>query len=141
MLHFWKTDITDLNSRALSVWINKANITPHSEILEEAKPILAEQGIELEIVKIEDAVKALLINGERLIRNPFDIDARSETQWLASIAHNNLLDTGRIADWGSHRIEHELSAQYGITHGEGMAVVLVAWTRYIYLILPCNITR
>ncbi len=33
-----------------------ANITPHSEILEVAKPILAEQGIDLEIVKIEDSV-------------------------------------------------------------------------------------
>jgi len=79
---------------------------------------------------IEGAVKALIVNGERLVTNPDDLDARAEIQWLASIAHNNLLDTGRIADWGSHRIEHELSAQYGITHGEGMAVVLVAWTKF-----------
>lgn len=79
---------------------------------------------------IEGAVKALLVNGERLVTNPDDLDARAEIQWLASIAHNNLLDTGRVADWGSHRIEHELSAQYGITHGEGMAVVLVAWTKF-----------
>ena len=33
-----------------------ANITPHAEILEVAKPILAEQGITLEIVRIEDSV-------------------------------------------------------------------------------------
>ena len=33
-----------------------ANITPHSEILEVAKPILAEQGITLEIVQLEDSV-------------------------------------------------------------------------------------
>lgn len=33
-----------------------ASITPHSEILEKAKPILAEKGIDLEIVKIEDVV-------------------------------------------------------------------------------------
>ncbi len=79
---------------------------------------------------IEGAVKALLVNGERLVEHPDDLNARAEVQWLASIAHNNLLDTGRIADWGSHRIEHELSAQYGITHGEGMAVVLVAWTKF-----------
>ena len=80
---------------------------------------------------IEGAVKALLVNAERLIKNPSDINARAEIQWLASIAHNNLLDTGRIGDWGSHRIEHELSAQYGLTHGEGMAVVLTAWTKYM----------
>ena len=33
-----------------------ANITPHSEILEKAKPILADKGITLEIVKLEDSV-------------------------------------------------------------------------------------
>jgi alcohol dehydrogenase YqhD (iron-dependent ADH family) len=80
---------------------------------------------------IEGAVRALMLNGERLMQNPRNYNSRAEVQWLASIAHNNLLDTGRVADWGSHRIEHELSAQYGITHGEGMAVVLVAWTKYM----------
>ena len=33
-----------------------ANITPHSEILEQAKAILAEEGINLEVVAIEDSV-------------------------------------------------------------------------------------
>ena len=33
-----------------------ANITPHAEILREAQPILAEQGITLEIVELEDSV-------------------------------------------------------------------------------------
>lgn len=85
---------------------------------------------------IEGAVQALLINGRRLHRKPQDFHARAEIQWLATIAHNNLLDTGRIGDWGSHRIEHELSGQYGITHGEGMAVVLPAWIRYVAKIKP-----
>ena len=80
---------------------------------------------------IEGAIRALLVNGDRLIADPTDINARGELQWLASVAHNNFLDAGRRADWGSHRIEHELSAQYNITHGEGMAVVLVAWTKYM----------
>ena len=33
-----------------------ASLTPHAEILEEAKPILAKEGVDLEIVKIEDTV-------------------------------------------------------------------------------------
>lgn len=109
---------------------------------------------------IEGAIRALLLNGKRIIdlinkygeKNsdgtlsgripdelaalPEYINAKGEVQWLASVAHNNFLDAGRSADWGSHRIEHELSAQYGITHGEGMAVVFVAWTRYIARIKP-----
>ena len=80
---------------------------------------------------IEGAVRALLINADRLLKNPGDVNARGEVQWLASVAHNNFLDAGRRADWASHRIEHELSAQYNITHGEGMAVTITAWTKYM----------
>lgn len=85
---------------------------------------------------IEGAVRALLVNADRLIEDPTNINARGEIQWLASVAHNNFLDAGRSADWGSHRIEHELSAQYNITHGEGMAIVFTAWTKYIADIKP-----
>ena len=78
----------------------------------------------------------MLVNADRLIEDPTNINARAEIQWLASVAHNNFLDAGRSADWGSHRIEHELSAQYNITHGEGMAIVFTAWTKYIADIKP-----
>lgn len=80
---------------------------------------------------IEGAIRALLVNADKLIANQKDVNARGEIQWLASVAHGGFLDAGRRADWGSHRIEHELSAQYNITHGEGMAVVTVAWTKYM----------
>ena len=85
---------------------------------------------------IEGAIRALLLNADRLIENPQDVNARAEVQWLASVAHNNFLDAGRRADWGSHRIEHELSAQYNITHGEGMAIVFTAWTKYAAEVKP-----
>lgn len=85
---------------------------------------------------IEGAIRALLVNADRLLEDPKNVNARAEIQWLASVAHNNFLDAGRRADWASHRIEHELSAQYNLTHGEGMAVVTVAWTKYIAGIKP-----
>ena len=85
---------------------------------------------------IEGAIRALLVNADRLLEDPKNVNARAEVQWLASVAHNNFLDAGRRADWASHRIEHELSAQYNLTHGEGMAIVLVAWTKYIADIKP-----
>ena len=85
---------------------------------------------------IEGAIRALLVNADRLIEDQKNINARAEIQWLASVAHNNFLDAGRSADWGSHRIEHELSAQYNITHGEGMAIVFTAWTKYMAEVMP-----
>ena len=90
---------------------------------------------------IEGAIRALLVNADRLIKDPKDVNARGEIQWLASVAHNNFLDAGRRADWGSHRIEHELSAQYNITHGEGMAVVTSAWTKYAADVKPWRLAQ
>lgn len=54
----------------------------------------------------------------------------------AIIAHNNSLELGREPDWGSHRIEHELSGQYGVVHGEGMVVVTLAWMKYVSRFSP-----
>jgi hypothetical protein len=48
------------------------------------------------------------------------------------VAHNNLLNTGRVGDWGSHDLEHELSGIYDIAHGAGLAVVFPAWMKYVY---------
>ncbi|MCM1308232.1 MAG: MetQ/NlpA family ABC transporter substrate-binding protein [Butyrivibrio sp.] len=45
----------DSNNGTVTIKVG-ASITPHSEILEQAKPILAEQGVNLEIVQIEDSV-------------------------------------------------------------------------------------
>ena len=85
---------------------------------------------------IEGAIRALLVNADRLLKDQKDVNARGEIQWLASVSHNNFLDAGRRADWGSHRIEHELSAQYNVTHGEGMAVAMTAWTKYMAVKKP-----
>ncbi len=52
--------------------------------------------------------------------------------WTGTIAHNNLLDRGRVGDWASHDIEHELSGMYDIAHGAGLAIVFPAWMRYVY---------
>ena len=79
---------------------------------------------------LEGAMRALLVNAKRVMDNPKDIDARAEVQCLAFIAHDGLLEIGRETDWGTHRIEHELSAQYGITHGEGVAIITIAWAKY-----------
>ncbi len=85
---------------------------------------------------LEGAIKACMLNALRLVKDPSNYNARAEMQLLASLAHNGMLDLGRATDWASHRIEHELSGQYNITHGAGMAVVLVAYTKYMADKLP-----
>lgn len=80
----------------------------------------------------EATLKTMINNVPRALNNPTDYAARAEIMWAGTVAHNNLLSTGRIGDWASHGIEHELSAIYDIAHGAGLAIVFPAWMKYVY---------
>lgn len=80
----------------------------------------------------EASLKTVINNAPKIIENPKDYDARAEIMWAGTIAHNDLLGTGRLTDWGSHKMEHELSAIYDIAHGAGLSIIFPAWMKYVY---------
>jgi alcohol dehydrogenase YqhD (iron-dependent ADH family) len=67
----------------------------------------------------------------KAIANPSDYEAQANIMWTGTVAHNNILGVGRIQDWSSHAIEHELSALYDCAHGAGLAVIFPAWMSYV----------
>lgn len=81
---------------------------------------------------LEGAMRTVIRHAPRLLDDSKDYDTWAEVMWTGAIAHNNLLDTGRIGDWASHDIEHELSGKFDIAHGAGLAVIIPAWMRYVY---------
>lgn len=80
----------------------------------------------------EATLKTIINNVPTVLREPEDYAARAEIMWASTVAHNDLLSTGRIGDWASHQIEHELSALYDVAHGAGLAVVFPAWMKFTY---------
>lgn len=80
----------------------------------------------------EVTLKTVTNNARQVLSNLKDYDSRAEIMWSGSIAHNDLFETGKISDWASHIIEHELSALYDIPHGEGQAIIFPAWMKYVY---------
>ncbi|HTX71804.1 MAG TPA: iron-containing alcohol dehydrogenase [Rectinemataceae bacterium] len=80
---------------------------------------------------LEATMKTISAMAPRVLANPRDYDSWAEFMWAGTIAHNNLLNTGRIGDWASHDIEHELSGIYDVAHGAGLAVVFPAWMRHV----------
>jgi len=88
--------------------------------------------VELTDRLIEATLKTVIDNAKILIKDLQNYDARAEVMWSGTIAHNNLLDTGRIGDWASHMLEHEISAIYDVAHGAGLAIVFPAWMKYVY---------
>ena len=86
--------------------------------------------VELTDRMIAAGMKTVLHNAPKVMANPRDYDAMAEVMWTGTLAHNTLLHTGRVGDWGSHKVEHELSASYDIAHGAGLAIVFPAWMKY-----------
>lgn len=62
--------------------------------------------------------------------NPDDYDARADVMWAGTLAHNGLCGVGKVEDWASHRLEHEISAFYHVAHGAGLAVIIPAWMQF-----------
>jgi alcohol dehydrogenase len=91
-----------------------------------------EKNVELTDRLAEATLKTVINNARICIKKPQDYNSRAEIMWSGSIAHNNLLSTGRTGDWASHLMEHELSAIYDIPHGEGLAILFPAWMKYVY---------
>jgi alcohol dehydrogenase len=91
-----------------------------------------EKNVELTDRLSEATLKTVINNVRISIKKPQNYNSQAEIMWCGSIAHNNLLATGRTADWSSHLIEHELSAIYDIPHGEGIAIIFPAWMKYVY---------
>ncbi len=80
----------------------------------------------------EGAIRTIIENTPLVLANPSDYDSRAEILWTSTVAHNGILGTGRIEDWASHKLGHELSAVYGVNHGQSLAVMFPAWMRYVY---------
>jgi alcohol dehydrogenase YqhD (iron-dependent ADH family) len=90
-----------------------------------------EPHVELTDELCEGSLRAIIRNARKIFSGgEKDYDARAEIMWAGSLAHNNLLSTGRIGDWASHAIEHELSALFDIAHGAGLSIIFPAWMTY-----------
>lgn len=66
-----------------------------------------------------------------VMEHPEDYRNRAQIMWAGSLAHNDLTECGMEKDFATHRLEHELSALFGVTHGAGLAALWPSWARYV----------
>ncbi|MCI5938164.1 MAG: iron-containing alcohol dehydrogenase [Eubacterium sp.] len=89
----------------------------------------------------EGLLKTMIYEAPRVMADPNNYDARANIMWTGMLAHNNVCGVGRVQDWASHHIEHELSALYDVTHGAGLAVIAPKWMRYVLEINPDKLVQ
>ena len=80
----------------------------------------------------EATLRTLLTFGPKVVEDPTDYDSWCQVALCGTIAHNNMLGVGRVQDWACHKLGHELTARFGVTHGAGLAVLTPVWMRYVW---------
>ena len=131
---------TELNRPRFAIMNPELAMTlPPYQIASGATDILAhimeryftcEKDVDLTDRLCEGAMMAVIRAARIAVKHPDDYEAQAQLMWAGTIAHNDTLGVGRVQDWGSHQIEHEMSALYDVAHGAGLAVVFPAWMRY-----------
>ena len=79
----------------------------------------------------EGLLKVCIQYGKTIVTKPDDYDGRANILWAGSLALNSLIGEGKVQDWSTHAIEHEVSALYDISHGVGLAILSPQWMRQV----------
>lgn len=79
---------------------------------------------------MEALLKTLVECGPVAYNEPDNYDARANLMWTSSWAINGFIACGKAGAWPVHAMEHQLSAYYDVTHGEGLAVLTPHWMRF-----------
>ena len=74
----------------------------------------------------EGILQTLIEIGPITVNEPENYDARANLMWNATMALNGILGLGVPQDWATHMIGHELTALYGIDHGQTLAIIFPA---------------
>lgn len=91
-----------------------------------------EQDVDFTDRLCEATLQTIIANLPLALSAPDNYAARAQMMWASTLAHNDLLSTGRTGDWASHAIAHQPSALYDLTHGAALAIVFPAWMKYVY---------
>ncbi|EKD56987.1 MAG: hypothetical protein ACD_58C00033G0001, partial [uncultured bacterium] len=72
----------------------------------------------------EGILLTLIEEGPKVFQNLNDYDIRANLMWSATCALNDWIGVGVPHDWATHRLGHEITALYGLDHGETLAIIL-----------------
>ncbi len=90
-----------------------------------------EKGADLQERFAEGILKTCIKYGPVALEQPDNYEARANLMWAGSHAINGLIANGCQPAWCVHPMEHELSAFYDITHGEGLAILTPVWMEHV----------
>lgn len=80
----------------------------------------------------ESVMRNTIRNIRAAIKNPMDVQVRSELMWDSAMGENGILKLGKSSFFQAHQIEHQLGAYTDCNHGEGLAVIHPVLYRHVF---------
>jgi alcohol dehydrogenase YqhD (iron-dependent ADH family) len=78
----------------------------------------------------ESVIRTVMKYLPRAMRKGDDLEARTHLSWCSTVALSGFINPGRGGSYPLHALEHVVSAQYDISHGRGLALLLPALMDY-----------
>lgn len=76
-------------------------------------------------------MRTVLKHAPTAVREPDNYEARGALMMTAPLAISGIMRLGLVGDWACHLIEHEMSTEWDIPHGVGLAIITPVWMEYV----------
>ncbi|WP_100400085.1 iron-containing alcohol dehydrogenase [Bacillus sp. FJAT-44742] len=77
----------------------------------------------------ESLLRVCVETGPKLMAEPENYEYRETIMYCGTMALNGVLQMGARGDWGTHNLEHAVSAVHDIPHAGGLAVLFPNWLK------------
>lgn len=84
----------------------------------------------------EGLLRTMIEVAPQVIKEPTNYQLRETILLAGTIGLNGFLAIGSRGDWGSHNIEHAVSALHDIPHAGGLAILFPQWMRHVIMTNP-----
>lgn len=78
----------------------------------------------------ETILRTVIDTAPKLVEDLENYELRETVMYCGTMALNGMINMGMAGDWGTHNIEHAVSAVYDIPHGGGLAILFPNWMKY-----------
>lgn len=79
----------------------------------------------------ESILLTVMETAPKLLHDLNNYEYRETIMLSGTFALNDMLNMGFRGDWGSHNLEHALSAVHDVPHGGGLAIIFPNWMKHV----------
>jgi alcohol dehydrogenase len=89
----------------------------------------------------EGVLRTVVNVGPKLINDLENYEHRETILLAGTVGLNSFLSMGSRGDWGTHNLEHAISAVYDIPHAGGLAILFPNWMRHNLHVNPARFAQ